>query len=127
LQLFDFIEADFGNFIVFEFFLMTCVSVVNISSQETQKNVYFKELFRFHHVLNAVKTRNGTPRSRIKFASANFGISDIQLRKFLGLSEDYAPDPEMDRLKTAAEMALVRTAEHFKVSPGRISNLVIAK
>jgi hypothetical protein len=24
LQLFDFIEADFGIFIVFEFFLMTC-------------------------------------------------------------------------------------------------------
>jgi nicotinate dehydrogenase subunit A len=43
LQLFDFIEADFGIFIVFEFFLTTCVSVVNISSQETQKNPIKKE------------------------------------------------------------------------------------
>jgi len=33
LQLFDFIEADFVIFIVFEFFLMTCVAAVNIPSR----------------------------------------------------------------------------------------------
>jgi len=38
LQVFDFIEAKFAILIVFEFFLMTCVSVVNTSSHETQNS-----------------------------------------------------------------------------------------
>jgi len=44
LQLFDFIEANFGFFIVFEFFLMTCVSAVNSLSQSSRKSPFLTDL-----------------------------------------------------------------------------------
>jgi hypothetical protein len=45
LQVFDFIKADFAILMVFEFFLMTGVSVVNIPSQETRKNLIIESSF----------------------------------------------------------------------------------
>ena len=100
-------------------------NIVTANAYEV-KTFYLKELYRLYHVDHALQASDG-PRNqalKVKEVSKSFQITVVQLRKLLGLADDYTPDPHLDRLKTPKEMAVVRTAEHFKLVPGRISNIL---
>jgi hypothetical protein len=94
----------------------------NTVQRTTVSDFYYREMFRFYQIRQALKTAQGTsPRTRITIVSKNFEIPVKQLRKLFGFDENYTLEA---RPLSVKDMATVRTAQHFKLAPGSVSNIL---
>ena len=84
---------------------------------------YYKELFRFYHIQNALRSAPGRISDKMKAASAAFDIPVEQIREFWGLDED-------DEIKrgsgpfTLKDMARELTARRFRITHQTILNII---
>jgi hypothetical protein len=87
------------------------------------KRYYFRQLFRIYHLRDALKSRTGGRKEKIKRASEDFDIPVDVITEFWGL-DDAMGIQRGSGPYTNKDMARVLTARHFGITQHRVSNII---